>query len=162
MRKYIRFGEIPPGERSVNFIKMTLDQAEDFSVALEIEGPKVYEYEEFRPFLENGVSAFDCVNGLPKIDSLELATSLSARLVEPAFLVEAEEVGRGRDNEPLVKNIKVIKKINVSVEKLSDVIFNYLNKNYVKDSGEREESIERLFIFWDHISFHGIRYRDKK
>lgn len=34
MKKYIRFGEIPPNERSVNFIKMTLDQVDAFSWAI--------------------------------------------------------------------------------------------------------------------------------
>lgn len=35
MNKYIRFGQIPKNGRSVNFMKMTFEQSEDFNYYLE-------------------------------------------------------------------------------------------------------------------------------
>ena len=32
MKKYLRFGEIPKNERSINFLKMNFSQKEDFTL----------------------------------------------------------------------------------------------------------------------------------
>lgn len=107
MKKYIRFGEIPKNERSGIY-------RGDSKIGEEV-----------------GVSVYDaiCINGkwrivLPEKLSSKMANSLHGLLnnvlqdewkVETpyeVFLVIGDEIGKGSDNEPLLKNVRILKEIN--------------------------------------------------
>ena len=96
---YIRFGDIPEDECSIK-----------------------WDRENHRCKTEKGVSVYNCtiypdgsvgvVIDLP-ITAYTLHTFQS--LVEyddrPCYLVEGDCVGRGSDNEPLIKNVRIVKQI---------------------------------------------------
>lgn len=59
MKRYLRFGEIPENGKSVNFLKVTNDQNEDFSYLLRCgEVEAAFDMVPEAAF-EPGVSAFD-------------------------------------------------------------------------------------------------------
>lgn len=96
---FIRFGEIPEDEQSS------------------------IHYRSYYCGKEPGVSVYDCLiwgDGIPQIvlptPYLEGAlNTLTGLLIynkdRPVYLVSGDVVGRGHDNEPLIKNIKIVKDI---------------------------------------------------
>lgn len=98
MNYYIRFGDIPEDEKStiwfqydaigkeigVSVYPAIVDEQENVSVALTF------------PVTETTLSTF-------------------LQLIEydnrPCYLVTGDYVGRGKDNEPLLKNVKIVRKI---------------------------------------------------
>lgn len=112
--RYVRFGEIPPEERSINFRKMSLDDNSDFTWECEHYGAELAYSRVKEKDFEAGVSVFAAdENGNVIADTDILKSDLEFRLKEKcvAYLVEGEEVGKGVDGEPLIKNIKIIKKL---------------------------------------------------
>lgn len=86
MKEYLRLGEIPTNESSYNFL--TKGQ-------------------------ENGVSVFEWDGNSPVLSNLQLVDSFSGRDDHKAYLVTGEEIGIGFDGEPLLKNVKIVKEINL-------------------------------------------------
>ena len=99
MKVFIRFGEIPKDEQSS------------------------IHYRSFYCGKEPGVSVYDCViwgDGIPQIvlpiPFLEGAlNTLTDMLIynkdKSVYLVTGDVVGHGHDNEPLIKNVKIVKDI---------------------------------------------------
>lgn len=99
MKVFIRFGEIPKDEQSS------------------------IRYRSYYCGKEPGVSVYDCIiwkDGAPQIvlpiPFLESAlNTLSWLLIydkdRPVYLVTGDVVGHGHDNEPLIKNVKIVKDI---------------------------------------------------
>lgn len=101
MKKYIRFGEIPKNERS-----------------------GIYAGDAGKIGEEIGVSCYDCVceDGkyrilLPLNSNMHNCATLGYLLNEylggerKAFLITGLEIGKGKDNEPLLKNINILREI---------------------------------------------------
>lgn len=114
---YLRFGEIPENEQSINWWKVRLSDQEAFSWAY-----KAYGYEEalncirnLDEALEDGVSAFEIdENGNPVLgnDALKATyESYLSRKDRKVYLVDGDEIGKGADNEPLLKNVRILKEV---------------------------------------------------
>lgn len=123
--RYLRFGEIPPGGRSVNFIRMSFDQIDSFSYLVG-NGEIIEAYEEVPEMaFEVGLSVFEMdEEGMPVLSNLRLINSLLKRmeLDDNVYEVFGEEVGRGNDDEPLVLNVRVEKKRLMDKDKLFNAI----------------------------------------
>ena len=99
MKVFIRFGDIPKDEQSG------------------------IHYRSYYCGKEPGVSVYDCLiwgDGVPQIvlptPYLEGALNTSTDLLiydkdRPVYLVTGDVVGHGHDNEPLLKNVKIIRDI---------------------------------------------------
>lgn len=95
---YIRFGEIPEGEKSKVWRG---DIAEG-----ELEGVSVY------PAIIDSEGRISIGLTLPVTrTTLDTLTHLLAYDNRDCLLVEGDYVGRGTDNEPLIKNVKIIKRL---------------------------------------------------
>ena len=95
-KTYIRYGELPPTGKS-----------RIHNRAGEIIGE------------EKGISVFEYIEGRGIIvpdnkDAQDDFFTLSKSYWKPAYLVTGDEVGIGRDGEPLLKNVKVIKTIRTA------------------------------------------------
>ena len=151
---YLRFGEIPKNEKSVNFLKMSFSKNEDFSFFLDCN-----EYEEALNCLdekhfESGVSVFKKdVDGLPLLENLMQITSLLARIGSKIYEVEAMEIEKGNDNEPLIRNIRVIKQRRINKEKLLEKILakliqNFKNVKKVNSNSQAENDAVQIYPFY--------------
>lgn len=102
-RFYIRFGEIPTDEKS-----------------------KIFYNGEYIVGEEEGVSVYDCeyIDNRPRIVLPIITTSNSLNCIDgfigdyisgdkrvPIYLVTGDLVGYGSDNEPLIKNVNIISKL---------------------------------------------------
>lgn len=103
---------------------------EDFGVDVEFLGYKEAIKNVPEKYKELGISVFEIKNNLPKLQNLKLIYSLVARLDMPILEVTGEEVGRGADGEPLLVNIKVIKRRRISKNTLVDLIIRTMCKNF--------------------------------
>lgn len=133
MKKYFRFGEIPNGERSIDFLKLSFEQREDFGWAMENLGTDAA-YSEYVPekALENGISVFDIArNGFPTLKNLRQANSLALRIGCAAFIVFGNESGTGCDGEPLIKDAKIEKERKFTEDELKKRILSYLSRNFM-------------------------------
>lgn len=96
---FIRFGEIPENERSGIYVGEDLVSYED--------GVSV-----FPAFYDSDKNV--CIGITIPVTKTSLYTLQS--LVEyesrPCYLVSGDVIGRGADNEPLIKNVKIIEKID--------------------------------------------------
>ena len=146
---FIRFGEIPTNEKSINFFKVTNSQNSDFAFAISIgEIETAFSFIPSDAF-EDGVSVFkvdDCEN--IKLDNMRLISSLANRIGvnEKCYLVDGDVVGIGNDGEPLINNIKIVKEIDLSEKTLSEFVFNKLSEVFEFASGERNET-DVTFIY---------------
>lgn len=110
---YIRFCKIPHDERSYNFM---------------------------RNRKEEGVSVFKAdTNNMPIIENAEQAKSLWARLHRRHYLVTGDIVGYGQDGEPLLQNVKVVRRLRLDRNELESLI---------------TATFERLFKFKFKTAFH--------
>lgn len=112
IKKYLRFGEIPPNEKSINWWKVSLDEQAAFSWAYEN-----YGYEDAIRHIENpdgvfelGVAVFELdENNEPILTNDNLKKLFNSLKGErKAYIVSGDEVGRGADDEPLLRNIQII------------------------------------------------------
>lgn len=117
---YIRFCKIPHDERSYNFM---------------------------RNRKEIGVSVFKADdNGMPILENAEQVKSLWARLNRRHYLVTGDVVGVGQDGEPLLQNVRVVRRLRLDREQLEEMI---------------TAAFERLFkykfktAFYDQVSGSG-------
>lgn len=164
---YLRFGEIPKNEKSVNFLKMSCYKNEDFSSFLDCN-----EYEEALDCLdeehfENGVSVFKKdVDGLPFLGNLMQISSLLARIDnKKIFEIEADMVGEGNDGEPLVKNIKIIKQRKISKDVLLKKVLKTLIRNFktcVKNNKEQNLHDVQIFPFYKNYMYVNINTGERK
>lgn len=93
---YVRFCKIPQDEKSWNFM---------------------------RNRKEEGVSVFKAdANNMPILENAEQAKSLWARLHRRHYLVTGEVVGIGQDGEPLLKNVKVVRRLRLDRSELENLI----------------------------------------
>ena len=96
MEMYIRFCKVPQDEKSCNFM---------------------------RNRKEDGVSVFRADdNGIPILENAEQAKSLWARLHRRHYLVTGDVVGIGQDGEPLLKNVKVVRRLHLDRASLENLI----------------------------------------
>lgn len=102
-KEYIRFGEIPKNERS-----------------------GIYAGDAGKIGEEIGVSCYECVflDGryrilLPLNANIHVCATLGHLIDEylgggrKIFLITGKEIGKGKDNEPLLKNINILKEIEL-------------------------------------------------
>ena len=152
--KYIRFGEIPKNEQSINFLKMTIDESESFSWALDALGADAA-YSEYVPekVLENGTSVFKIgKNGMPILENLRQANSLALRIGKPAYIVSGDEVGTGNDGEPLVQNIKIEKGKKFTEDELKEYILSFLSRNFILVIPPKKQILEnqcKIYEFYE-------------
>lgn len=107
---YVRFGEIPKNEQSRSY------------------GPEKNEL---------GVSCYECLKidnkyrilYPPVNDRWDKAAGILSVMIQrfmkhqtKCYLINGEVVGRGADNEPLLKNIKVIKELSINDFEIDTVI----------------------------------------
>lgn len=128
--RFLRFGEWHKEEKSVNFIRTRLDICEDFTYFLEYgDIDKALSLKGLK--FEDGISVFKMhENGLPVIDNINLASSLALRVGKPVWELEGDIVGIGIDGEPLIKNIRIIKKRRIK----KDTLVKHIIKNLVSSS----------------------------
>lgn len=118
---FLRLGIISKDEKSYNFITK--------------------KYEE-------GVSVFGLKGNTPILENLQQIDSFSGRYTLPSFIVSGDVVGTGFDGEPILKNVKYIKKIIPNFKSITE---KYLNKFYQKaevadyEAKEIYETSEGLF-----------------
>lgn len=149
--RYLRFGEIPKDGKSVNFLKLTRSQNEDFAYACEVGS-----YEEAIEDLpedafEAGLSVFEIdENGMLKLDNLQLVSSMLARIDAKVYEVSGEQVGTGNDGEPLIEVEKVEKKRRISREKLISHAISTICKNFKNAEFNRNADVSdcRLHSFY--------------
>ena len=101
MKKYIRFGNIPENEVSgvwCDDIKVGEEKGVSVYDAVMIDG----QWRVVLPFPLNkktvGLDLYNFIGGKENGDF-------------PMYLVQGDEVGKGSTNEPLLKNVKIIKKL---------------------------------------------------
>lgn len=134
MKKYMRFGNIPTSERSINFLALTFEQNEDLTEDIIVnneedpagylewlveaanEGRRDRKWKKvnLEEAIEKGVSAFEMDdNGNAIADNEQLKKDLEFRTKENSacYIITGEEIGRGKSGEPLLKNIQIIEKI---------------------------------------------------
>ena len=141
-QKFIRFGEIPKDERSLNYKKLTDEQKREITIEIEYldedETPReavesLMEYSNWKDvdiedIFEKGVSVYkQDENGLPIIENLDQAMSLAHRINSKAYSVTGTVVGTGQDNEPLITGVKATE-VNITREQLQETISNALKK----------------------------------
>lgn len=153
MSKYLRLGKIPSNERSINYFKLTLDESEDFSFFLEMGDTPEQAAEALglKDCWEDGVSVFQLDDdGEIILNNVMLIRSLCSRLNnEPAYIVEADCVGKGNDGEPLVNNICKVIPITLDIEHISNRIYNLLKDLFENHHGKRDA---RNLFFGDFYS----------
>lgn len=164
--RFLRFGEIPQNEKSINFLKMTNDQNDNFTYAFD-----AYGYNEALECvpecaLENGVSCFNINNNVPVLDSIELLRSFCARIKDKCYIIEAEQVGKGCDGEPLVKNVRIVEEWQTTEEERAQLAHNILCTmfNNVEKRPENNCTDYTLYSFTDRRTdkksyvFNGFEY----
>ena len=132
MEKYLRFGEIPKNEKSINFMKLNFQQQEDFSYFRK--NNDIEKALELIPgdAFEDGISVFEMdENGMPILNNLNLIKSFLSRFQkEKAFEVSGAVAGFGIDNEPLLKNVEVLKNRRLNKEKCIMHVLKILISNF--------------------------------
>lgn len=93
---YVRFCKVPQDGKSWNFM---------------------------RNRKEEGVSVFKAdANNMPILENVEQAKSLWARLHRRHYLVTGDVVGYGQDGEPLLQNVKVVRRLRLDRSELENLI----------------------------------------
>lgn len=95
---YLRFGDIPQNEKSKVW---HIDECVGEEIGVSVYDAIISEDDMISigiPFPVTG-STIDTFIGLVKYQNL------------PCFLVDGDFVGRGKDGEPLIKNVRIIKEI---------------------------------------------------
>lgn len=127
-RKYIRFGDIPKNELSLNH--QTNEHEKGVSVYLAV--------------LYNGIY----IPLMPQRDSDNVYVTFTYCSYRDAFIVEGEELSeRGSDGEPLLKNVKIIEKANLAKADLNfNVEYNPVSrdKSYKVDQLTASNTLNRV------------------
>lgn len=151
---YLRFGNIPKNEKSINFLKIPFSKSEDFTFLLKNgDTEKAFSIIPDEA-LESGVSVFQMdENRMPVLSSLRLVTALLSRLGEPIFEVEGTEVNHGNDAEPLIQNITVLKRRRVTKEKLLDLALTTLLQNFKNATYDPNRNTRENTIFTHNVEY---------
>lgn len=148
MKRYLRFGEIPKNGNSINFLKLTFDQQEDFNFNI-----KTGDYERAISCVpsdayEKGTSVFEMDNnGMPVLSNLHLVTSLLSRIDYPVYEVSGEIVGTGNDLDPIISDIQIIKRRRMDKKKLIDHVLYTMISNFRFVEYTESNNNERNQIF---------------
>ena len=129
--KYVRFGEIPKNGKSINFLKMTFQQLDDFKLFMD--DGKMEKAFSIVPEVawECGISAFKAdENNMPVLENLQQVSSLLSRLDCNAYILEGEQIGTGNDAEPLVKLSGEAEKIELNEEALVALVLDFLHSRF--------------------------------
>lgn len=161
MKKFLRLGEIPKNGKSVNFLKMTNDQVDNFSFCAEMgDMEQAYEYVPVDAF-EPGLSVFRISqDGFPVIENMRQVFSMCARLEESMYFVTGEEIGEGNDGEPLI-NVESMEPIVSIKEWLSDNIQVTLRRNFLNASYDKTADLgnDEIHVFctkgFEEFCFNG-------
>ena len=139
--RYLRFGEVPENEKSINFIKLSFEQNEDYTYYKELgDMEKALACVPDEAY-EAGVSVFEMGDDkMPIVANMKLAKSLLARLDCPIYEVTADEIARGEDGEPLVENITIEKKRRIKKDELIKVVLKSLLRNFKNAEYNEEDS----------------------
>ena len=100
MKKYIRFSDIPKNEVSsiwCDDVKVGEEKGVSVYDAIKIDG----QWRIVLPFPLKKEVGFDLYNFIGGVKNRNI----------PMYLVQGDEVGKGSTNEPLLKNIKILKKL---------------------------------------------------
>lgn len=108
-KKYIRFGNIPKNEQSGIY-------KGDNKIGEEL-GVSVYDTKfidgSWRVVLPEKLSS-KAAHSLYGLLNNVLQDEWEVERPSDVFLVTGEEIGKGRDNEPLIKNVKILNRIKVN------------------------------------------------
>lgn len=153
--RYLRFGEIPKNGKSVNFLKLTNSQNEDFTYSCEIGETEKAFAELPEEAFEAGLSVFEIgENGMPKLNNLQLVSSMLARLDASIYELSGEQVGTGNDGEPLIAVEKIEKRRRIGKEKLINHAISTLCRNFknAEFSGNSESCTLHSFYVEEKIN----------
>ena len=136
---YFRFGKIPENEKSLNWFRLSFREQEDVSFALsmgdDLENAlwKARVDEDRDGLFENGVSAFKAdEDGMPIIENLQQLVSMAERIGKTAYTMTGEEVGKGTDGEPIVRNVSNVKESSMTAAELEETVVKTLEANYTR------------------------------
>lgn len=155
MKKYLRIGEIPPSGKSVNYLKMTYAQNEDFTQNIQEYGYEFAVKKLPEDVFEAGISVFELDIHNPIFRNLQQLTSFCSRVVDRnIYEVTGDIVGTGNDGEPLLDNVHIVKQIHLSKKQTKDIVLRTLCSKFrtveVKDPQDDSlgflSSCERLRI----------------
>lgn len=148
MKKYIRFGEIPSNEKSVNFIKLSFIQNDNFTCALD-HGDTAGAYDCIPDdAFEPGVSVFDCRDDfLPILSNLRQIRSMLGRIDHTCYVVTGDQVGTGQDSEPLIRCVKIVKKIEIEKKAILDYVLEILLKHFENSTFDESLIVDDLNIY---------------
>ena len=134
---YIRFGDVPGNEKSLNWFALSYDQQSDveyelsFGASLEDALKRAGVDLNKKGLFEEGVSVFKAdSDGLPKIENLQQLETMSDRIGQKVFTMNGKQKTTGTDNEPVIGNVKGKKEVSISDKRLEDKIVSVLKKNY--------------------------------
>jgi hypothetical protein len=116
---YIRFGSLPPNERSTDHATNTLEDGVSVYAAAREPAPDDADYSDFH---ENPTVMYE-----PYGNKIQQVLFLMFR---DTYLVTGDEVGRGTDGEPLLRNVEVIGELNSPVNVKGWVLGRYDNGPY--------------------------------
>lgn len=129
--KYLRFGEIPEGGKSINFLRLSFKENETFAETLNASGYSEAVAALPADCLEDGLSVFEMdADGLPVLSNINLVRSLSVRIGAPVYEISGEVAGTGADGDPLITGVNVIKRRRISKEKLVNCILRALVSHF--------------------------------
>lgn len=133
MKRYLRFGEIPRSERSINFLKLTMDQVDAFSDALDLAGYDAAIESVPDDAFEVGVSAFEIgEDGLVVLANLRNIAEFCTRICqeEPAYVVTSEEAGHGNGGEPLLRHVTVLEHVEIDKRAAQEYAIEIMKKSF--------------------------------
>lgn len=168
MKKYLRFGKIPKRGKSINFFKMTNEENENFTYALEIgEIEQAFEMVPEDAY-EAGLSVFDVNdNGMPELPNLQLVSSLLARINDVAYIVSGEEITRGNDGEPLITFDKIEYKKTLDKKEMLDYVISVMKSNFENYVYNEKENHDSNQVFYFNVNggewcFNGWTFKNPK
>lgn len=106
MRNYIRIGELPKDEKShIHRGDAIIGEEKGVSVYNCVEINGYYHIVMPLPFKEGQGQTYECL--------IQCVTQCRYKIDEPSkvYLVTGDEVGVGKDNEPLIVNVNILKDI---------------------------------------------------
>lgn len=158
---YIRFGDVPGNEKSLNWFALSFDQQSDveyelsYGVSLEEALKRAGVDLNKKGLFEEGVSVFKLdSDGLPKIDNLQQLETMSERIGQKVYTMKGKQRTTGTDNEPVIGGVKGKKEVNISDKKLEDKITSVLKKNY-KTAEKATADYGKLSITDGYTDFNG-------
>ena len=161
---YFRFGKIPENEKSLNWFRLSFREQEDVSFALsmgdDLENAlwKARVDEDRDGLFENGVSAFKAdEDGMPIIENLQQLVSMAERIGKTAYTMTGEEVGKGTDGEPIVRNVSNVKESSMTAAELEETVVKTLEANYTRIEN-LDYTSGNIYITEYGVSYKGREY----